>query len=70
MDHFAGLDVSVKETSVCVVDDTGTLLDQSGDATVWQNNILDKKQEINFTGPCKSVLAVAAAADDPSCIER
>ena len=22
MDHFAGLDVSVKETSVCVVDDT------------------------------------------------
>src|SRR5664280_2237157 len=23
MDHFAGLDVSVKETSVCIVDDTG-----------------------------------------------
>jgi hypothetical protein len=23
MDHFAGLDVSVKDTSVCVVDDTG-----------------------------------------------
>jgi len=23
MEHFAGLDVSVKETSVCVVDDTG-----------------------------------------------
>ena len=22
MDHFAGLDVSVKETSVCLVDDT------------------------------------------------
>jgi len=22
MDHFAGLDVSVKETSVCIVDDT------------------------------------------------
>ena len=22
MEHFAGLDVSVKETSVCVVDDT------------------------------------------------
>ena len=28
MDHFAGLDVSVKETSVCIVDDTGR--DSSG----------------------------------------
>src|SRR6266568_2052627 len=26
MDHFAGLDVSVKETSVCVVDDTGKII--------------------------------------------
>jgi predicted NBD/HSP70 family sugar kinase len=26
MDHFAGLDVSVKETSVCVVDDTGKIV--------------------------------------------
>jgi transposase len=26
MDHFAGLDVSVKETSVCVVDDTGRIV--------------------------------------------
>jgi len=25
MDHFAGLDVSVKETSVCVVDETGRM---------------------------------------------
>ena len=23
MNHFAGLDISVKETSVCIVDDTG-----------------------------------------------
>jgi hypothetical protein len=23
MDHSAGLDVSVKETSICIVDDTG-----------------------------------------------
>ena len=23
MDYFAGLDVSVKETNVCIVDDTG-----------------------------------------------
>src|SRR5437762_14012459 len=25
MDHFAGLDVSVKETSICIVDDTGRI---------------------------------------------
>jgi transposase len=26
MDHFAGLDVSVKETSACIVDDTGKIV--------------------------------------------
>ena len=26
MDHFAGLDVSVKESSICVVDDTGRIV--------------------------------------------
>ena len=26
MDHFARLDVSVKETSVCIVDDTGKIV--------------------------------------------
>jgi transposase len=26
MGHFAGLDVSVKETSVCIVDDTGRMV--------------------------------------------
>ena len=26
MDHFAGLDISVKETSVCIVDDTGKFI--------------------------------------------
>jgi hypothetical protein len=25
MDHFAGLDVSVKESSICIVDDTGKI---------------------------------------------
>ena len=29
MDHFAGLDVSVKETSVCIVDDTGKIVRQA-----------------------------------------
>jgi hypothetical protein len=26
MDHFAGLDVSVKETSVCIVDEMGKIV--------------------------------------------
>jgi len=26
MDHFVGLDVSVKETSICIVDDTGRIM--------------------------------------------
>ena len=28
MDHFAGLDVSVKETSICIVDDTGRIVQE------------------------------------------
>jgi len=28
MDYFAGLDVSVKETSVCIVDDTGKIIQE------------------------------------------
>ena len=26
MEHFAGLDVSVKDTSVCIVDETGEII--------------------------------------------
>ena len=26
MDHFAGLDVSVNDTSICIVDDTGKIV--------------------------------------------
>jgi len=26
MDHFSGLDISVKDTSVCIVDDTGKIV--------------------------------------------
>ena len=29
MDHFAGLDVSVKETSICIVDDTGRIMKEA-----------------------------------------
>ena len=28
MAHFAGLDVSVKETSVCIVDDAGKIVQE------------------------------------------
>jgi transposase len=28
MDHFAGLDVSIKETSICIVDDTGRIVEE------------------------------------------
>ena len=36
MDHSAGLDVSVKETSVCIVDETGriVLFELSGSAAM------------------------------------
>ena len=30
MDHFAGLDVSVKETSICIVDDAGKIVREVG----------------------------------------
>ena len=26
MDHFVGLDVSVKDTSICIVDDAGQII--------------------------------------------
>ena len=28
MDHFGGLDVSAKETSICIVDDTGRIVSE------------------------------------------
>jgi len=31
MDYFAGLDVSVKDTSVCIVDDTGKIIREGGE---------------------------------------
>ena len=33
MDHFAGLDVSVKETSVCILDDAGRIVKEVKVAT-------------------------------------
>ncbi len=34
MDYFAGLDVSVKETSICVVDDTGRIVREAKVANI------------------------------------
>jgi hypothetical protein len=34
MDHFAGLDVSTKGTSVCIVDDTGRI--ESRRCNAWE----------------------------------
>ena len=35
MEHFAGLDVSVKDTSVCIVDDTGKIVREVKVAGDW-----------------------------------
>ena len=40
MDHFAGLDVSVKETSVCIVDDTGNPSDRLGHPFLVDANLM------------------------------
>ena len=37
MDHFAGLDVSVKETSVCIVDDVGKIMHGDSNHTLKVN---------------------------------
>ena len=46
MDHFAGLDVSVKETSICIVDDIGRIVREvkvaSGPEALL--NVLGKKE--------------------------
>jgi transposase len=38
MDHFAGLDVSVKETSVCIVDDVGKI--------IWEVKVASEPAEL------------------------
>jgi hypothetical protein len=39
MDHFAGLDVSVKETSACVVDDTGKIVREVTPGNIRANGV-------------------------------
>jgi transposase len=78
MDHFAGLDVSVKETSVCIVDDTGRLVREVKVASepeallpVLMNPIYRFKRIGLEAGPLSQWLFIALAeADLPViCVE-
>ncbi len=56
MDHFAGLDVSVKEISVCIVDDAGRIA-SSGD---WRGYwITSRASAEDFPWSLKRVLHVS-----------
>jgi len=54
MDHFAGLDVSVKETSICIVDETGRI--------VREARVASEPQALLKVLGCQSALEW-----DPSC---
>jgi len=78
MDHFAGLDVSVKETSVCIVDDTGKIVREAKVAsepeallTVLQNPAYHFKRIGLEAGPLSQRLfSVLAEAELPVvCVE-
>ena len=49
MDHFAGLDVSVKETSVCIADDTGKIVREVKVASEPEALLAVLKAQINKT---------------------
>jgi len=38
MDHFAGLDVSVQDTSVCIVDSTGKIIREVKELDLYRRN--------------------------------
>jgi predicted NBD/HSP70 family sugar kinase len=44
MDHFAGLDISVKETSVCILDDAGKIVKEVNVASEPQALLLSALQ--------------------------
>ena len=77
MDHFAGLDVSVKETSVCTVDDTGKIVRQVKVASepeallaVLKNPAYHFKRIGLEAGPLSQWLFSALAAELPVvCVE-
>ena len=49
MDHFAGLDVSVKETSICIVDDTGRIVALARGLAVIMHRIWVDGTEFRWT---------------------
>ena len=74
MDHFAGLDVSVKETSVCIVDDTGRIVRELKVASepdallpVLTNPAYHFKRIGLEAGPLSQWLFSALAETDPRC---
>ena len=78
MDHFAGLDVSVKETSVCIVDDSGKIVREVKVASepaallvVLRNGAYHFKRIGLEAGPLSQWLfSVLAAAELPVvCVE-
>ena len=66
MEHFAGLDVSVKETSICIVDDTGKIVREVKVASepdallqVLKNNVPITSSGLDWKpGPCRSGFTV------------
>ena len=78
MDHFAGLDVSVKETSVCIVDDSGKIVREVKVASepeallaVLKSPAYDFKRVGLEAGPLSQWLfgALAAAELSVVCVE-
>jgi hypothetical protein len=81
MDHFAGLDVSVKETSICIVDDTSGIVKEVKVASEPQallkalGNPTYRFKRIGLeAGPLSqwlfSVLAEAGLRSTPDCRPR
>jgi hypothetical protein len=67
MDHFAGLDVSVKDTSICIVDDTGRITRDGGLAEFADVNQSTRKSfalclNLSPTKPSVSSLLRAATS--------
>ena len=46
MEHFAGLGVSVNETSVCIVDETGRIVRKAKVASAKLNEPVDRSQKV------------------------
>jgi hypothetical protein len=63
MDHFAGLDVSVKETSICIVDDTGRIVKEVKVAS--EPAVLDEGLLTNIAGAAGTSAAAPAVRKEP-----